>query len=70
MRFLGDVAEHEHEWGPVEISRFAGTPHRKCQVVGCKEISLDLDDNDEGETEWANVPNDDEELNPSDFPRY
>lgn len=40
--------EHEdHEWGPVERSRFSGNPHRKCLVPGCKEITLDLDD--EGE---------------------
>lgn len=32
---------HKHKWGPVERSRFAGTVHRKCQVPGCKAVSLD-----------------------------
>jgi hypothetical protein len=36
--------EHEHIWGEVEESRMTGTPHRKCQVEGCKVVSLDLDD--------------------------
>ena len=37
--------EHEHEWGPVETSRFTGNPHRKC--LTCGEITLDLDDEDD-----------------------
>lgn len=41
--FLG----HEHQWGPVEIARFTGNPHRKCQVSGCKYVSLDLDEDDD-----------------------
>ena len=40
--------DHEHDWGPVERSRFAGTLHRKCQVAGCKHVTLDLTD-EEGE---------------------
>jgi hypothetical protein len=36
--------EHEHEWGPVEHGWFTGEPHRKCQVEGCRMVSLDLDD--------------------------
>lgn len=40
----GGFDEHEHQWGPLEQSRFAGTIHRKCQVPGCKVISLDDDD--------------------------
>ena len=39
--------EHDHEWGPVELSRMTGNPHRKCQVPGCNEVSLDLDDEDD-----------------------
>jgi len=39
-------AEHEHRFGPFETSRFAGTLHRKCQEPGCKEITLDGDDDE------------------------
>ena len=45
----GDLAElverycpHVHVWGPVEVSRFDGVPHRKCE--GCEFISLDLEE--------------------------
>lgn len=37
------VHHKEHQWGPVEYSRMTGNPHRKCQVPGCKEVTLDLD---------------------------
>lgn len=36
-----EEVEHVHTWGPVEIARFAGTPHRRCE---CGAVSLDLDD--------------------------
>lgn len=36
--------DHEHDFGPWERSRMAGTVHRKCKVAGCKAISLDGDD--------------------------
>lgn len=36
--------EHEHQWGPVERAHMTGNPHRKCQVPGCKQITLDLED--------------------------
>lgn len=36
--------DHEHDWGPIEHARFTGEPHRKCQVEGCRWISLDFDD--------------------------
>ena len=36
--------EHEHEWGPVEHSLFTGNPHRKCQHPGCREITMDLEE--------------------------
>jgi hypothetical protein len=36
------MSNHEHEWGPVEISRLAGNPHRKC--TQCRCITLDLED--------------------------
>jgi hypothetical protein len=39
--------DHVHQWGAVEISRLAGTPHRCCVVTGCNIISLDLSDDDE-----------------------
>ena len=42
-------AEHEHQWGPLERSRFASTVHRKCQVDGCKVINALDDDDDEEE---------------------
>lgn len=38
---------HEHQWGPLEQSRLAGTWHRKCQVAGCNVINA-LDDDEEG----------------------
>lgn len=40
--------EHTHEYGEIEVSRFAGNPHRKCILPGCKNISLDF--NDEGDS--------------------
>lgn len=39
--------EHEHDWGPIEYSRFSGNPHRACQIEGCRFITLDLDDENE-----------------------
>lgn len=39
-----DEDDHDHEWGPVETSRFTGNPHRRCQHPGCDEITLDLTD--------------------------
>jgi len=38
------LENHEHTYGPVEHARFTGNPHRKCLFVGCRHISLDLDD--------------------------
>jgi hypothetical protein len=35
---------HTHKWGPVETARMTGNPHRKCQVPGCNDVSLDLDE--------------------------
>lgn len=43
---LLDCHDHECQWGPVEQSRFAGTPHRKCQVEDCRMVSLDLEGDD------------------------
>ena len=37
---------HVHEWGDVEEARFTGNPHRKCK--GCREITMDLDTDDDG----------------------
>lgn len=39
--------EHVHEYGPGELSRFAGTWHRKCLRAGCKAISLDVEGGEE-----------------------
>lgn len=36
----------EHELGPVEISRMAGNPHRKCKY--CRFVSLDLEGESDG----------------------
>jgi len=33
-----------HKWGPFERARFTGNSHRKCQVAGCRAITLDGDD--------------------------
>ncbi len=41
------MPDHEHVYGPVELSRFTGNPHRKCTVPGCKFITLDLTDEDD-----------------------
>lgn len=38
------MTDHEHVWGPIEHAHFTGEPHRKCQVEGCRFISLDLDE--------------------------
>ncbi len=45
------MPEHEHQWGPLERSRLAGTVHRKCQVPGCKVVNAGDDDDDTEETE-------------------
>lgn len=37
---------HEHEWGRIERSLFAGTLVRRCTSLGCSFITLDLDDED------------------------
>jgi hypothetical protein len=34
------MTDHEHTWGPVELSRMAGTPHRAC--TSCRYVTLDL----------------------------
>jgi len=39
------MSAHEHQWGPVEIARMTGNPHRKC--TGCRFISLDIDDEED-----------------------
>lgn len=42
--FYDEIAPvHEHVYGPVEMSRFAGVPHRRCS---CGMVSLDLDDDE------------------------
>ena len=44
-----NTEECNHEWGPVERSRIAGTLHRKC--LWCKMVTLDLYDDEEDENE-------------------
>lgn len=39
--------DHIHQWGTVEHSRMAGTPHRSCLVPFCSTVSLDLSDTDD-----------------------
>jgi Domain of unknown function (DUF3560)/Family of unknown function (DUF6381) len=45
----GECEAVGHEWGPVELAWMTGNPHRKCQRDGCRWVTLDLDDGDEGE---------------------
>ena len=67
--------ECRHEFGPIELSRFAGNPNRRCKKCGL--ISLDLyDDDDESAREpldeftrsylntalWSSTNDDDEPL--------
>ena len=35
-----------HEWGEIEYAHFTGNPHRKCQIEGCRFVSLDLHEED------------------------
>jgi len=42
--------EHEHVWGNLERSRFAGTVHRKCTVDGCRFVKALEDDEQPSET--------------------
>lgn len=44
--YFGDVGEHDHVWGPLQRSHFAGTVHRKCLIDTCRYINA-LDDDDE-----------------------
>jgi len=37
---------HIHEWGPFQRSWISGTLHRPCLDVGCREVSLDGDEED------------------------
>ncbi len=37
---------HVCQWGEWERSNLAGTLHRKCQVAGCKNVTLDGDDDE------------------------
>jgi len=47
---MSTETDHEHDFGPMEIAPMTGNPHRKCQVEGCRVVSLDFDD-DETETD-------------------
>jgi hypothetical protein len=49
--YFNGGTEHEHVFGPFEVSQFGGDCCRRCQVDGCKFISLDPDeDEDEDDT--------------------
>jgi hypothetical protein len=39
---------HECEYGDLELARFTGNPHRKCTVTGCRNVTIDFDDDDDG----------------------
>lgn len=47
------AADHVHKWGPVEIARMTGNPHRKCQGEGCNFVSLDLHDDDVDDDDYG-----------------
>ena len=47
MCTMCDNEDHIHVWGPIQRSRIAGTLHRECEVIGCKFISLDLDESED-----------------------
>lgn len=36
-----EIVPHTHTWGPVEVSRLAANPHRRCE---CGMVTLDLGD--------------------------
>lgn len=39
---------HEHKYSKeIEFSWMTGTPHRKCEIEGCRFISLDLTDEED-----------------------
>ena len=44
------MEEHECIYGLGEYSHFAGTWHRKCIIPFCKNISLDFDEEDDGDS--------------------
>lgn len=58
-----DSEEHEHQWGPTTMSRLAGTPHRKCQVPGCRAVSLDGEEDEE--SDLGESYDDDEVVSPA-----
>ncbi|MEO7555487.1 MAG: hypothetical protein ABIV94_02630 [Acidimicrobiales bacterium] len=33
--------DHVHAWGPMELARWTGTPHRRCTADGCAFVNLD-----------------------------
>lgn len=41
--------ECEHEFGPVEIARFTGNPHRRC--IHCRFVTLDLTDEEDDDND-------------------
>jgi hypothetical protein len=41
--------DHDHDFGPMEIAPFTGNPHRKCQLEGCRFVSLDFDDDEDSD---------------------
>jgi hypothetical protein len=54
---------HKHIWGPVETARMTGNPHRKCTVEDCREVTLDLsDDEDTIEDELRIATNDPQDV--------
>lgn len=44
-----DQDDCPHEWGPVEIARMTGNPHRRCTL--CRFVTLDLTDDESEDDE-------------------
>jgi len=51
---MNPVNEHEHVWGDLESSRFAGTVHRKCTVDGRRFVKA-LEDDEQPGSEFVNL---------------
>lgn len=44
---LDEDGDQIHQFGPFVQARFTGNPVRHCQVPGCKEMTMDGDEDDE-----------------------
>ena len=54
------MSTHEHQWSEtVEKAIFTGNPYRSCTVYGCRQVTLDLDDPEDYDSEqddWYGEP--------------